>query len=504
MNTPIALISIASMTLSAAVIANESAQNRVGNAAERQAPNNAITLYDERLDITVSQLDEADTVEAQLWMQLDEQGWQSTKVAAEKTPISAALQDELRYREVLHQLTQLNQQRLFGEAEKLAQSQPQWQNCQRIQWQWQDLRAEMGSGYGPKAKQKYQNLLNQCAQYNRATFQKMLGWSNASAHGHILGLYQQSTAPDTQLVQETKDNIRLTRLKQKTVSSEELSHAERIAKTRGNGQIAETLGWKYLDNAQPHRAQQWFEHAISWAGPSEKRVKGLLHSYILSDQPEPFTQTQQQYAKRFPSILELEIASGDDDVAALCQTGAPAAPCLNALAKKPSLDGESLALKGWKLYDLQRPYSAMAVFEQALPQLEPTSNAYTNARHGYILALEQAGFNHQAMNEVGQLPSTDTQYRLQQQLGKRHIISYFEQAQYEQALNEISQYEQRYGESFDLAELKAWSLFHTNRHTAALEIYDQLRTAYPMEISYQKAYQSIRCTIKPKDFRCKH
>ncbi|EFP96440.1 hypothetical protein [Vibrio caribbeanicus] len=423
--------------------------------------------------------------ERKYWRMLEEDGWEVVEQSTKDIPISERLREELYYRKTLEYMGFLIINRRYEEATRLSKQHPQWQNCEHIHWLWQSLLNEVSTGYGPNSQRRYDELLETCPAHALTTTKKMLSWINRSAIEDILARYGASRYVDEFALAAFKEDYLLSSLEQPKPTLKTLQEIGRITTKRQSGQLAEALGWKYLDIQRPDLAMFWFESAIEWAGETELRVRGILYS--LSVQAK---RTLQHYEKKFPE-LKLSTREYNDQV---CRQPPLAATCLvllNSLSR--ALSPELASLRAWKLYELKRVFSAMLAFEEVLAEIPLNHRRWEITQYGYVLTLIQAGFHQKALVQAEFIQNSQNREALNKRWMAEAIYQFYHQGQYSQALLLLDQHDSQYGLDIALLEIKAWSLHHTNKTIAAKEIFHQLTTIFPFDENITVAYELLKC-----------
>ncbi|MCC4798510.1 hypothetical protein BCT30_18815 [Enterovibrio norvegicus] len=459
-----------------------------------------VMVFDERVSVEVSTQNSTAIDEEQYWTMLEDKGWKTAQEATSDLEVSEALRDEISYRASLDSLSSMINAGKHTQASSLVEENPDWMHCDRIQWMWLDLKNESKTGYGANAKAKYQKILDNCGAHELSTTQKLLGWTAPSAAQDILSRYEQSTAYDPQVVAQIKQDMALGKLSKASLSEGELAHVGELVIAKKNAKAAEAIGWKYLNMGDAFAANDWFERAISWAGPSAKRIEGRLLTLQEMGEREELLMQQAQWSDSYPSIAELDFGSDDGNVVN-CEGEIKA--CLESLNAIESLSASEYALKGWTLYDLNRPVSAATEFENALDLMAPNDPDWDLTQYGYVLALDKMGFSDKATVLSAQINDIDTRAELDKQIAMKRVFKAFDTKAYETTLAQIEEYEAVYGKDVQLIEIKAWSLFNSNRKREALKEYRKLADAFPHNEDYQESFQAIKCGVSSKSMKCR-
>lgn len=449
-----------------------------------------ITLFDDRIVVEVSEETASGFDENQYWTMLNEQGWEATKKAVQGQPISPELSGELTYQETLKQLDTLVAKRKTAGATDLIDEHPEWQSCDRIQWLWLDLKNEVSTGYGKNARAKFQNILDNCSGHELSTTQKLLSWTSGQAKSDVLSRYQSSPNYDAKSGAKIQRDLNAEKQTFVRIDENNLDQSERRVAGKQDAKLAELLGWRYLESGQPEKALEWFENAIGWGGATSKRVEGKLLSLQGLGEQKRLHVEQQIWAKEFSEIAKLDFGEGAEiDLA--CESSPET--CLEALRDKEALSPQELALKGWKLYELQRPISAALAFEQSLATLPPTDEDWDLTQYGYMLSLEHAGYTDKAEMIATQINDTEKRGKIDRQIALKQVYYAFEQKEYDETLFRISQYEAIFGKEVELIEMKAWALYNSRRKKEALDEYTVLAESFPHDEKIQRSYQILKC-----------
>ena len=432
--------------------------------------------------------------ERKYWRMLEEDGWEAVEQSTRDVPISERLREELYYRKSLEYMGFLIINRRYKEASRLSKQHPQWQNCEHIHWLWQSLLNEVSTGYGANSQRQYDGLLEMCPAYALTTTKKILGWINRSSIEDILDRYGASRYVDEFALAAFKEDYLLSSLEQPKPTLKTLKEIGRITTKRQSGQLAEALGWKYLDIQRPDLAVFWFESAIEWSGETELRVRGILYSLSLQAK-----QTLKYYENEFPE-LKLSTREYNDQV---CRQPPLAATCLvllNSLSR--SLSPELASLRAWKLYELKRVFSAKLAFEKVLSKMPANHRRWEITQYGYVLALIKAGFHQKAKTQAELIQDSNNKGALIKRWMAESIYHLYYQAEYSEVLLLLDQYEDQYGLDIALVEIKAWSLHHINKSKAAKEIFYQLTTIFPFDEKITVAYELLKCLSSGSKENC--
>ncbi|WP_104401629.1 hypothetical protein [Vibrio penaeicida] len=449
-----------------------------------------ITVFDDRIKVEITTQTQTGFDETVYWNMLEKEGWKETKKATEDLNISSALLTELNYQESVYRLNKHIKNRNLTSANALLEKHPQWRTCDRIQWQWLDLENETMTGYGPNAQTKYQSILDNCEGQELSTTQKLLSWTPSSAGSDILARYKTSAGYDKKFADQMEYDIRLSQLESPNVSGNRLESIGHLAKSRKDTKTAEIIAWKYMESEQPDIALEWFENAINWGGPNEKRIEGKLLSLQAMEELERLHLEHQVWSEKYPSIAEMEISTGaKEDLE--CEESA--AKCLESLNSKPNLAAQDLVMKGWKLYELQRPMSASIAFEEALDMMPSDDPQRDLTQYGYVLALEKMGYSDKAIALAMQINDVEKRAEIDKKVAVRRFYSAFQAEAYEETLTRIEQYEQDYGKDVKLIEIKAWALYNSQRKEEAYAEYTVLAEAFPHNEEMQRSYLIIKC-----------
>ncbi|MDD1779825.1 hypothetical protein LRP49_01330 [Enterovibrio sp. ZSDZ35] len=459
-----------------------------------------VNLFDERIVVEVKTETANDFDETPLWEVLDQKGWQAAKQAIEGNPVSDVLVDEITYRESIEKLSSAIKTQRYSAADALLKSNEQWLSCERIQWVWLDLQREVVSGYGENTKAKYQYALDNCEGYEQSTATKLFGWAGANAGADIVARYRKSAGFDEKVAARMENDVMLATLSKNSVSDHELSTALSNVESYKDGKAAEILGWKYIKREDAKSALNWFEKSIQWAGPTQKRVEGKLLSLQQLGELEQLHQEHQQWVEQFPNLTDLTFGS-DDEAPIHCEGSA--GECLRTLSQKSQLNAEEYALQGWKLYEIGRPMSASMSFERALDMMDANSPERGLTQYGYVLSLQKFGFSDKAQALALNIDDAEKRIEIDRQLAMKRVFNAFNAKEYGVALSHIRNYEMAYGKDVKLIEVKAWSLYNSQKKLKALKEYSKLTEAFPHNEDYKHSYMIIRCGLATKDPKCK-
>lgn len=449
-----------------------------------------ITVFDDRIQVEVTTKSQTGFDDTIYWNMLKKKGWKATQKATEGLSISSGLKTELNYQESLYDLNRHLKNRRLTAAKALLEKYPQWRTCDRIQWLWLDLKNETMTGYGSNAQAKYQSVLDNCKGQELSTTQKLLSWTPSSAGSDILARYKTSAGYDRKFAAQLEYDNRLSQLESTNVSDSQLESIGRSAKSRKDAKTAEVIAWKYMESEQPDVALGWFESAINWGGPNEKRIEGKLLSLQAMEDLERLHMEHQVWSEKYPSIAEMDIGTGaKEDLE--CEESA--AKCLESLNNKPNLTAQDYVMKGWKLYELQRPMSASIAFEEALDIMPKDDPQRDLTQYGYVLALEKMGYSDKAIALAMQINDVEKRAEIDKKVAVRRVYSAFQAEAYEETLARIEQYEQDYGKDVKLIEIKAWALYNSQRKEEAYAEYTVLAEAFPHNEEMQRSYLIIKC-----------
>ncbi|USH04931.1 hypothetical protein K6Q96_16945 [Grimontia kaedaensis] len=459
-----------------------------------------VNVFDERILVEVSSQSHTGVDETQFWDMLKQEGWQQTQEAIQGIEVSSNLLEEISYRESLETLDQYIDSKQYNAASTLILSHPEWQSCDRIQWLWLELRSEASTGYGSKAKEKYHYLMANCEGHELSTTQKLMSWTSTSAHPEILSQYESNPNYNALEGQKIKSDMQLATLSHQSVSNNDLQMASQVVLDKQDAKSAELVGWKYLNNGDPSSALSWFENSIKWGGPSSKRIEGKLLSLQSLGEYDALEFEQNVWGKEYPDIAALDL--GTEAEAPLdCETSPVL--CLQSLNAKSDLTAQDVALKGWKLLEIKRPMSASVAFEQALALMTPADTDWDLTQYGYVLSLEKNGFNDKADALAMQINDPEKRAEIDKKIAMKRVFSAYESKSYDETLTRIEDYEQTYGRDVALLEIKAWTLYNSQRKREAIETYSVLADAFPHDEDMQHSYLVMKCGLTKKAQACK-
>ncbi|KLV03584.1 hypothetical protein ABT56_18455 [Photobacterium aquae] len=439
--------------------------------------------------------------ESPIWEILEKEGWQAAQQAASSQNISDNLNGEISYQAALSQLNQAVESRNTPQARALLASNPQWSNCERIQWAWLDLQFETQSGYGPKAKQKLTALLQNCPQHALATTQKTLAWTQSRHGTDILARYRNSSGFDSNAYSKLTYQVNLNQLGKRRLSSQQTQQASQQISTIKDAKGAELLGWQYLRQKQPAKALSWFNQSINWSSqPSRKQIEGKILSLQRMGQTDDAEQLKSKWSKRYPALTKLNQSQGSPALAKACKNDPQS--CLKLLDKLPSLTPQQQALAGWQWYKLDRPMTATRAFVKALKTLPKNDKDYTNTQYGYTLALNKAGFEQRAEYLAYNLPDPSQRMLYTKQREAKAILNAYELQDYAYVIDKTNQFEMNYGKDVGMAEIKGWAYYNQKQTTKAVETFRELADAYPHDETFSDALKTAECAQKKSYKHC--
>ncbi|MDP2571972.1 hypothetical protein Q8W40_07270 [Vibrio penaeicida] len=459
-----------------------------------------VTVFDERIVVEVSSESQPEFDESIYWEILNNTGWKQAKEASKGLTISPALKEEIDYKESLERLSHLVKKRRTSKANALILAHPEWRTCDRIQWLWWDLKNESSTGYGSNAKSKYQFILDNCEGHELSTTQKLLSWTGQSAQNDILARYKASANYNAKAAAKIHHDLQMDRFAAGKVSVNELVDLEKIVMRKKDAELAELVAWKYLENQQPSKALEWFESAIGWAGPTDKRIEGKLLSLQKMGEQNRFQVEYKIWSKEYPAIAKWDIGS-DEEMDLACEEST--VKCLQSLRDKPELSAQEYALKGWKLYELSRPISAKLVFENAINRMSPADEEWDLTQYGYMLSLEQSGYADKADLLALQINDSGKRRKIDKQTALKQVYFAFDSKEYDVALSRIDEYETLYGKEVQLIEIKAWALYNSERKKEALSEFAVLAEAFPHDVKMQHSYLVIKCSVYAHNAECR-
>ncbi|PCS21297.1 hypothetical protein [Candidatus Enterovibrio escicola] len=459
-----------------------------------------VTVFDDRIVIELSNEVRTEFDESPYWVVLNEHGWKAAQSAVSELDVSPNLTKEIKYQKSLSLLTSYVKNGHYIDSNELISQYPEWSNCARIQWVWLDLQNEVSTGYGPLAKEKYQLILNDCIGHELSTTQKLITWSSHRASRDILSLYRGSDGYDPEKGEKMERDIALARLAKYSVSNRELHRIGKSVLKDKDAKSAELIGWKFLNNDDAENAVEWFEHSIDWSGATAKRIEGKLLSLERMEKWEQLDLNLTKWSEKYPSIVSMDFDTGaKDDLS--CKKSA--AHCLKMLDKHQSFTASDYALKGWKLYELERPMSAVIEFEIAVSLMSPSDPEWDLIQYGYVLSLEKSGFSNKAQVHAMQIDSEKIRGAIGKKIALKHIYNAFEAETFATTVYHIDEYIKKYGKDIKLTEIKAWSLYNSNRKVEAFREYTKLAEAFPYNDEYQRSYMIIKCGLMKQSGECR-
>ncbi|KXF83106.1 hypothetical protein [Enterovibrio coralii] len=459
-----------------------------------------VNLFDERIVVEVKTDTSHAFDETPIWQTLEAKGWEDAKQAAQGNQVSEKLAEELAFRESLEKLKNAMKRRRYNEADTFLAGNESWVTCERIQWLWLDLQREVVTGYGDNAKRKFQYALDNCQGHEKSTTAKVFGWAGSGAGKDIISRYRQSAGFDETVAKGMEHDLMLSTLSKNTVTSSELQGMEPSVKARKDGNAAEVIGWKYIEGDDAPSALDWFDRAIRWSGPTQKRVEGKLLSLQKMGEIVRLKEEHQTWVKKYPNLSDLEFVA-EPESALNCE--GTARDCLVSLLEKKEMTGSDYALQGWKLYEIERPMSASIAFERALAKMDASDPDRDLTQYGYVMSLQQLGFEDKATALAMEIDDDETRIELDRQLAMKRVYTAFNAKHYETTLSHIQAYEMAYGKDVKLIEVKAWSLYNSQKKIEAMKEYAKLTAAFPHNEEYQESYMIIKCGVTTKDPKCK-
>lgn len=446
---------------------------------------------------TQSQFDETP-----IWKILEKEGWQAAQQAAANNKTSEKLNTEISYQEALNQLTQAVKTHQNEQARQLLAAHPDWASCQRIQWAWLDLQQEVATGYGPKAKQKFTQILTACPVHGLSTTQKLLGWTRNTHDSDILARYRQSAGYQPEAYNKLAYQVHLTQLGQARLSTADADAAGKQVTQLRDAKGAEMLGWQYYRQKQYSQALMWFDQSIQWtrsgsAGtgqPNKKQIEGKILTLQQLGRSEDASRLQQQWASRYPALKKLNAGEGSPQLTKVCKSEPQA--CLELLYQQPSMTASQYALAGWQWYKLDRPLTAKRAFEQALEAMPGSDKQFQDTQYGYTLALNKAGFEQHAEFLANKLADPQRKMLYAKQRESKAILNAYEQQNYQFVIEHSEAFEDSFGKEVGLTEIKGWAYYNQKQNTKAVETFRKLVEAYPYDERFQDALKTAECAQK--------
>jgi len=454
-----------------------------------------IQLLDKNVTVEVKSHRNVHYDETPIWKILEKNGWKAAQTALKGQAASEKLIEEISYQAKLEDLSSAIKSRNRSVANTLLTENPGWGNCQRIQWLWLDLQNEVSSGYGPKARQKYTDVLKNYPEYTLSSTQKLFSWTGESTWPHILLQYRHSQGYNAKDYSKLAYQVQLAHLSRDGTSSNNKNMVAKQAKVKRDPKGAELLGWQYLKEENYPSSLTWFDNAIKWSGKtSKKRIEGKLLSLKGLQRQKEFEQLQVQWAKRYPSLNKLKSDANSELITHIC--GSQPAACLKLLDEQQSLTPQQHALAGWQWYKLQRPLTAKRSFEIALKSLPKDSDEYQQTQYGYSLVLNRAGFQQHAEQLANQFTTTSYKKMYAKQQASKNILNAFEQQNYQYVIDKSHLYEQQFGPDVGMSEIKGWAYYNQKKNIQAVDTFQQLADAYPHDPKYKDALKTAQCAQK--------
>ncbi|QFI36790.1 hypothetical protein FR932_02550 [Moritella marina ATCC 15381] len=457
-----------------------------------------IELLNNHITVEVTSHNTTNFDESKIWGILDNAGADAARTAGKGHPLSDKLNNEINYQINLSALTKALKTKNTPAAKTLLSSNPQWRSCQRIQWLWLSLQNEIATGYGPKAQQEYRYIQQNCPVHALSTTQKVMAWTSNSAWPNILTEYKKSTGYDAQSYAKLSYQVQLATL------SNNPNNKNTVAKTvtlKKDSKGAELLAWQYLNEKNYTASLSWFNQASQWAGKnSQKLIEGKLLSLSGLERHQEFDQLQKQWIKKYPTLTQLAANPQADALTKTCQS--QPTNCLMLLSEINELTPQQHILAGWQWYKLQRPLTAKRSFEHALKALSEDTDDYQQAKYGYSLALNKAGFKQYSQQLASKLTYQTHQVAASKQTMSEHVSAAFEKKNYQYVIDNAALYEKKFGPDVWLTEIKGWSYHNQKKSTKAIETFQSLANAYPYETKFKDALKVAKCARSKLSSSC--
>lgn len=407
-------------------------------------------------------------------------------------------------------------------------------SCGNIDIMWQVAQAHGELGHGADAFKLYRTIVETCA--NEKERQDTILKASANVDdAQVDELFRLESARSSPAGKTALDQVRsrlergsfsrrLAESKGAKLSPERVKAFEEETRASKDSDGALTLGWFYHNESNHRDAEKWFVYANA-LNPDENSAEGLVYTYLalkdrqraeevakpwlatsdkikkaLAVSKPPASKTRQAAAKTRTTVQSATVQSAravtPPDPAAIdapemprAMDGAVAAQArgassdclahLNPVRGRPGWTSAMAQMRGWCLLSLKRETEAQLAFEEARALAIPTTatgeKELESAQLGIIQSRLQSGMVEEAMRELA------TSNLSRAKVAELHADALSQQAVREyqaehhwEALRLIEARNQYLPPRRDLEILRGYSLYHVNRTTEALEVFERL------------------------------
>ena len=233
-----------------------------------------------------------------------------------------------------------------------------------------------------------------------------------------------------------------------------------------SGDAAQALAWYAFNAHQWDAARAWFGKAMAWR-PSAKSAEGhLLSIKALGDRPT-FDRLAGDYRDRFADLVPVpwvvQVAHGK---------GAPKKSCAALLAQNGRGSAADALAAGWCLMDLDRGEEAIAAFDRAK---RGDARLASEAAYGLSMAHLRSGRTDAA---VGSASAGGLTTGRREEIGRialaQQAVARFQAEDWRGTIEVLDRRAAHTPESRDLANMRAWSLYHLGQVQTARSIFARL------------------------------